>query len=87
MTEHTVTTTFEHLSDADAARAVLESSIRGVQVVLEPMGAPANDDRSSMATDPDGMGWVLSADVPAGMEETAATLLHATAEVDISSGR
>ena len=87
MTERTVTTTFEHLSDADAARAVLESSIRGVQVALEPMAAPANDDKSSMVTDRDGTGWELSANVPAGMEETAATLLHATAEGEISTER
>ena len=80
MTERIVTTTFEHLSDADAARAVLESSIRGVQVALDPIAAPANDDTA----DPN---WELTASVPAGMEETAATLLHATAEVDVSTER
>ena len=84
MTERTVTTTFEHLSDADAARAVLESSIRGVQVALEPMAAPANDDAAPSAADP---GWELTASVPAGMEDTAATLLQATADVDVSTRR
>lgn len=84
MTEGTVTTIFEHLSDAAAARAVLESSIRGVRVAVEPMGQPANDDHAAAV---DGPSWELTASVPAGMEETAATLLQATADVEVVTHR
>jgi hypothetical protein len=86
MTGRIVTTSFTHLSNADAAHAVLESSIRGVQVALEPLATPANDDAvPGIAAGTDDRTWELTASVPAGMAEPTATLLYATGGLDVGT--
>ena len=40
MTDRTMTVTFDHLSDAEATMAVLESSIPGIDVELQPDAVP-----------------------------------------------
>lgn len=77
MTEHTVTMAFDHLSDADAARAVLESSIRGAEVAIKPELERSQDHGVDVAA-ATVHGWELSAVVPEGMAPTAETLLRQT---------
>lgn len=76
MTDDTLTATFAHLSDADASRAVLESSIPGIDVGLR---SDANVTRREGGEDEAAEGpWKLTAKVPDGMRDAAEYLLHQT---------
>ncbi len=76
MTDNIVTATFAHLSDADASRAVLESSIPGIDVALQ---SDANvTTREGVADEAAEGPWKLTANVPDGMRDDAESLLHQT---------
>ena len=81
MTDRTMTVTFDHLSDAEATRAVLESSIPGIDVDLQqPDAVPAPGSETGRPDEIiDEGSWQLTATVPVGMDETAADLVEQTA--------
>ena len=76
MTDHTMTLTFDHLSEAEATMAVLESSIPGIDIELQPETGSATGRHDEIAGEGS---WQLKARVPVGMDETAADLVEQTA--------
>ncbi len=74
MSESTLTATFDHFSDADASRAVLELSIPGIAVDLRSDATTPGE-----AAEPGAGPWRLTATVPDGMRGSAQHLLHQTA--------
>lgn len=80
MSDRTMTVTFDHLSDAEATAAVLESSIPGIDIDLQPEpGSALGYEVGRQNENNDDAPWQLTARVPVGMDETAADLVEQTA--------